>query len=187
MKETAHHKKSLIYLAGFMGSGKSTIGPILANTLGFEFVDIDKFIEKKVQKRIVDIFATEGEQAFRAVEHLSLKEIAARDRCVVSLGGGTIANEENFQLIRESGIIVYLQLSPEEILQRVHHRTDRPLLTSADGTRLPKEEMQQRVQDLLQRREQFYGRADVVIQADRKRVGATVDEIARRLRGLVDT
>jgi shikimate kinase len=187
MKETAHHKKSLIYLAGFMGSGKSTIGPILANTLGFEFVDIDKFIEKKVQKRIVDIFATEGEQAFRAVEHLSLKEIAARDRCVVSLGGGTIANEENFQLIRESGIIVYLQLSPEEILQRVHHRTDRPLLTSADGTKLPKEEIQQRVQDLLQRREEFYSRADVVIQADRKRVGATVDEIARKLRGLVDT
>ena len=187
MKETARYKKSLIYLAGFMGSGKSTIGPILANTLGFEFVDIDKFVEKKAQKRIVDIFATEGEQAFRAVEQLSLKEIAARVHCVVSLGGGTIANEENFELIRESGIIVYLQLSPEEILQRVHHRTDRPLLIGADGTKLPKEEIQQRVQDLLQRREQFYSRADVVIQADRKRVGATVDEIARRLRGLVET
>jgi shikimate kinase len=106
---------------------------------------------------------------------------------VVSLGGGTIANEENFQLIRGSGIIVYLQLSPEGIVQRVHHRTDRPLLTSADGTKLPKEEIQQRVQDLLQRREQFYARADVVIQADQKRIGATVDEIARKLRGLVDT
>jgi shikimate kinase len=187
MKETARHRKSLIYLAGFMGSGKSTIGPILANTLGFEFVDIDKFVEKKAQRRIVDIFATEGEQAFRVVEQLSLKEIAARDHCVVSLGGGTIANEENFQLIRGSGIIVYLQLSPEGIVQRVHHRTDRPLLTSADGTKLPKEEIQQRVQDLLQRREQFYARADVVIQADQKRIGATVDEIARKLRGLVDT
>jgi shikimate kinase len=187
MRESDHpHKKSLIYIAGFMGSGKSTIGPILANTLGFEFVDIDKFVEKKAQKRIVDIFASEGEQAFRAIEYMSLKEVAALDHCVVSLGGGTIANEENFRLIRESGIIVYLQLSPEEILQRVHHRTDRPLLTSTDGTKLPMEEIQHRVKDLLRRRELFYSRADVVIQTDRKRVGATVDEIVRKLRGLVD-
>ena len=186
MKESGHQKKSLVYIAGFMGSGKSTIGPILANTLGFEFVDMDKCVEKKAQMRIVDIFATEGEQAFRALEHETLKEVSSRDHCVVSLGGGTIANEENFRLIRESGIIVYLQLSPGEILQRVHHRTDRPLLTGTDGAKLPIEEVQRRVEDLLQRREQFYGRAEVVIQGDRKRVGATVDEIVRRLRGLVD-
>lgn len=186
MKDKEHQKKSLVYLAGFMGSGKSTIGPILANSLGFEFVDIDKLVEQKAGKRIVDIFSTDGEQAFRSIEQMSLKEVAARDHCVISLGGGTIANEENFHLIRESGIIVYLQLSPGEILQRVHHRTDRPLLTAADGAKLPVEEIQQRVMDLLQRREQFYGRADVVIQSDRKRVGATVDEIVRRLRGLVD-
>ena len=187
MKDRDLQKKSLIYLAGFMGSGKSTIGPILANTLGFEFVDIDKFVEKKAEKRIIDIFTLDGEQAFRTIEHASLKEVAARDHCVVSLGGGTIANEENFQLIRDSGIIVYLQLSPDEVLQRVHHRTDRPLLTGAGGVKLPTEEIQQRVQELLKKREQFYGRADVVIQTDRKRVGATVDEIVRRLRGLIDT
>jgi len=186
MKENGHQRKSLVYIAGFMGSGKSTIGPILANTLGFEFLDIDKCVEQKAQKRIVEIFATEGEQAFRSIEFQSLKEVASRHRCVIALGGGTIANEENFRLIRESGIIVYLQLSPGEILQRVHHRTDRPLLTRTDGTKLPMDEIQQRVEDLLQKREQFYGRADVVIQTDRKRVGATVDEIVRRLRGLVD-
>ncbi len=111
MKEKDRQKKSLIYLAGFMGSGKSTIGPILANSLGFEFVDIDKLVEQKAGKRIVDIFAAEGEQTFRAFEQMSLKEVAARSHCVVSLGGGSIANEENFHLIRESGIIVYLQLS----------------------------------------------------------------------------
>ncbi|HTY36133.1 MAG TPA: shikimate kinase [Bacteroidota bacterium] len=189
MKEntSSQQRKSLIYIAGFMGSGKSTIGPILANTLGFDFIDIDKFVESKAQKRIVDIFASEGEQAFRTLEQSSLKEVSMRTHCVVSLGGGTIANEENFQLIHDSGVIIYLQLSPEEILQRVHHRTDRPMLTGADGLRLPVQEVQQRVQDLLQRREQFYSRADVVIQTDRKRVGATVDEIVRKLRGLVDT
>jgi shikimate kinase len=180
------HKKSLIYLAGFMGSGKSTIGPILANTLGYEFVDTDKVVEKKADKRVIDIFTTDGEQAFRALEQASLREIAARTHSVVSLGGGTIADEQNFQLIHGSGIIVYLKLSPDEILHRVHHRTDRPLLTGARGERLPLEEMEKRVQDLLARREQFYARADVVIQTDRKRVGTTVDEIVRRLRGLVD-
>lgn len=186
MKDKVLQRKNLIYLAGFMGSGKSTIGPILANTLGFEFVDIDKFVEKKTEKRIVDIFATDGEQAFRAIERSTLLEVATRDHCVISLGGGTIANEENFRLIRESGIIVYLQLTPEEIVNRVHHRSDRPLLTGADGGKLPADEIQQRVQELLKRREQFYDRADVVIHADRKRVGTTVDEIVRRLRGLVD-
>lgn len=186
MKETGRPKKNLIYLAGFMGSGKSTIGPILANTLGFEFVDIDKVVEQKAGKRIREIFAAEGEQAFRALERASLVEVAGRTQCVVSLGGGTIANEENFQLIRESGVIVYLQLSPEEIAQRVHHRTDRPLLMAPDGTKLSPEEIQQRVGELLTKREQFYSRADVIIQADRKRVGATVDEIVRRLRWLIN-
>jgi shikimate kinase len=179
-------KKSLIYLAGFMGSGKSTIGPILANTLGFEFVDVDRSVERRAQKRVVDIFASGGEQAFRVIERAALEEVAQRDHCVVSLGGGTIASEENFQLIRQSGIIVYLQLPPEEILQRVHHRTDRPLLIDEGGGKLPKEAMERRIQELLSRREEFYARADVVIRTEKKRVGTTVDEIVRRLKGLVD-
>lgn len=186
MKEKGHSKRNLVYLAGFMGSGKSTIGPILANTLGFDFVDIDKFVELKAGKRIREIFTADGEQAFRAIERASLVDVAGRTDCVISLGGGTIANEENFQLIRESGVIVYLQLSPEEITQRVHHRTDRPLLTAADGTKLSPEEIQRRVGELLTKREEFYSRADVIIKADRKRVGATVDEIVRRLRGFID-
>jgi shikimate kinase len=170
-----------------MGSGKSTIGPILANTLGFEFVDVDKSVEKKAQRRIVDIFASGGEQTFRVIERAALEEVAQRGHCVVSLGGGTIASEENFQLIRQSGIIVYLQLPPDEILQRVHHRTDRPLLTDESGGKLSKEVMEQRIQELLARREEFYARADVVIRTDKKRVGMTVDEIVRRLRGFLDT
>ena len=186
MNDRDHPKKSLIYLAGFMGSGKSTIGPILANTLGFEYVDVDRAVEHKAQKRIVDIFASDGEQIFRSIERASLEELSVKQHCVISLGGGTIANEENFQLIRGSGVIVYLQLSPEEIVHRVHHRMDRPLLIGTDGMKLPPEQMRQRVEHLLTTREQFYLRADVVIHADKKRVGSTVDEIVRRLRGLVD-
>jgi shikimate kinase len=183
--ETHPHKKNLIYLAGFMGSGKSTIGPILANTLGYEFVDIDKLIEARAEQRIVDIFATAGEQMFRELERSTLQQVSTRDHCVVSLGGGTIASDENFRLIRESGIIVYLQLSPEEILKRLHFKTDRPMLKNAGGEQLRPEELRERIEELLRRREEFYARADIVVQTDNKRVGTTVDEIVQKLCGYV--
>jgi shikimate kinase len=178
-------RRSLIFLTGFMGSGKSTIGPILANTIGFDFVDIDKVIEQRASKRILEIIFTDGEEKFRAVERQALEDLSALDHHVVSLGGGTIASDENFALIRRSGIIVYLQLSPEEILQRVQHRSDRPLVKDDQGNPLSREALAQRIADLLAQREQYYRRADVVIPADHRRLGSTVDEIVRRLRKLI--
>ena len=178
-------KNKLIYLTGFMGSGKSTIGPILANTLGFEYVDVDKLIEQLSNKRIVDIFGQEGEQSFRAVERNALERLVTKEHCVISLGGGTIANEENFRLIHQSGIVVYLQLSPEEILERVRHRSDRPLLRDPEGNPLTPAQLEQRVKDMLGVRSRFYSRADIIIPSDSKRVGHTVDEIVKRLRGFV--
>ena len=93
------NKKSLIFLTGFMGSGKSTIGPILANTLGYDYLDVDKHIEQKAKKLVSEIFNSEGEQAFRAMEKNALRELTELNHCVISLGGGTIANEENCQLV----------------------------------------------------------------------------------------
>ncbi len=104
---------------------------------------------------------------------------------VVSLGGGTIADEDNFSLIRKNGIIVYIQLSPEEIFQRVRHRPDRPMLKDATGEMLPPALLERRISELLAHREQFYARADVIVPADKKRVGITVDEIVRRIRPLL--
>ena len=175
-----------VFLTGFMGSGKSTIGPILANTLGFQFFDVDKLIELRAGKRVVEIFAQDGEPAFRAHERAALNEIFTHDHCVVSLGGGTVAHQENLRLIRQHGVLVYLALTPEEIFQRVQHRTDRPLLKGSDGQNLPPELMQQRVRELLAVRAPFYEQADVVIPADRLRVGATVDTIVKHLRPFVN-
>lgn len=179
-------KKNLIYLAGFMGSGKSTIGPILANTIGYDFLDIDKVIEATTAKRIVDIFTDSGEQVFRTIERHTLNELCRRDRCVISLGGGTIAHDENFRLIRETGVIVYLQLSPEEIMKRVHFKTDRPMLKNEQGEKLPEAEMRERIVELLKHREEFYRQADIVVKTDQVRVGNTVDEIVRKLRGVIE-
>ena len=180
------HKKSLIFLTGFMGSGKSTIGPILANTLGFEYLDVDRYIEQKTHKRVVEIFNSEGEQAFRVLERCALIELTEFHHYVISLGGGTIANEENCQLVLQKGILVYLKLSPEEIIQRVQYRSDRPMLKDEHGNKLSPPELRNRVLELIARREQFYARADIVITADHMRVGETVDEIANNIHVLID-
>ena len=168
-----------------MGSGKSTIGPILANALGWDFVDIDKNIEQKENQKIVDVFASKGEQAFRKLEHEVLQGLASRNECVVSLGGGTLSTEENFEFIRQKGILIYLQISPDKIFERVRYRTDRPMLKSANGTPLAGEELQKRIDGLLESRERYYSRADIVIPADAMRVGTTVDTIVAKLRGLL--
>ena len=179
------HKKSLIFLTGFMGSGKSTVGPILANTIGFEYLDVDKCIERRAGKKVVDIFQSDGEAVFRTHEQTMLRELAARRQCVIALGGGTIANEENFHLVSRNGVLIYLKLSPEEILQRVQHRNDRPMLKDADGKLLAPPELERRIRELLAHREPYYSRADIVIEADALRVGVTVDEIVKHLRGLI--
>ena len=187
MKDSQHgHKKSLIFLTGFMGSGKSTIGPILANTLGFQYFDVDRHIEQKANKQVAEIFNLEGEQVFRSLERDALLKLTELNHCVISLGGGTIANEENCQLVLQKGILVYLKLSLEEIIQRVQYRSDRPMLKDEHGNQLSPSELKNRVLDLMTRREQFYARADVVINADNMRVGATVDAIMKDIYFMID-
>jgi shikimate kinase len=175
-------RRSLVYLTGFMGSGKSTIGPILANTIGFDFADIDREIERRAGKRISEIFAIDGEETFRTIEYTALEDLSGKENQIVSLGGGTIANEQNFALIRRTGLIVYIQLSAEEIYQRVSRRSDRPMLRASDGSPLPPGQLEARIRILLAEREGYYLKADIIVDSDKRRVGATVDEIARRLR-----
>jgi shikimate kinase len=187
MKENSPlHKKSLVFLTGFMGSGKSTIGPILANTLGYKYVDVDTYIEQKEQKKVVDIFAAEGELAFRSMERTALQELSRQQHCVISLGGGSISNEENVRLVMHSGILVYLKLSPTEIMLRVQHRNDRPMLKDERGNILAPHEMELRIMELLARREPFYMRADIILPTDHMRVGVTVDEIMKHIRGRIE-
>jgi shikimate kinase len=187
MKNSPHrHKKSLIFLTGFMGSGKSTIGPILANTLGFEYIDVDHHIEQKTNKRVEEIFSSEGEQAFRTLEREALLELTELNNCVISLGGGAIANEENCQLVLQKAILVYLKLSPGEIIQRVQYRSNRPMLKDKQGNKLSPSELKNRVLDLMSHREKYYARADVVINADNMHVGATVDEIVKNIHDMIN-
>ncbi len=174
-----HH--SLIFLTGFSGSGKSTIGPLLANSLGFEFIDLDKEIEQAAGKSINRIFSENGEPYFRNLELKTLEEIVCRKDIVVSLGGGVLESDRCFGLIRQHGTLVYLKSSPEILTIRLQHKTDRPLLKSDDGEKLTREEIERKIAALMTKREPRYQKADLVVLTDSKKIGTTVEELTRRI------
>jgi shikimate kinase len=175
-------RRDLVYLTGFMASGKSTIGPILANTLGFDFVDIDAEIVRSTGKRIPDLFAEQGEEGFRSIERAILTAASTRHECVVSLGGGTLASAGNLELIKSTGLLIYLKSDPAQIFRRVRFKSDRPLLLSREGTSLNDDELRERIAFILASREPYYRQADITIRTDEHRVGITVDEIVKMLK-----
>lgn len=174
-------RKERIYLTGFMGSGKSTIGPILANTLGYDFVDVDHAIESAAGKTVNELFREHGEEYFRNLERKLIAQLSTVPHLVVSLGGGTIADRENLRVICATGILVYLKTTPEQLFRRLHHKSNRPVLRTEEGEQLPEEELWARILDLYSRREPFYVKADVIIHTDEVKVGKTVDLLVRKL------
>jgi shikimate kinase len=183
--DAATNRMDRVYLAGFMGCGKSTIGPILANTIGYDFADLDRKIEQAEGRSINEIFAEKGEMHFREIERRELVKVSAMPRAVISLGGGTMTVPENLELILAKGIVVYLKITPEQLFLRLRHRTDRPLLRGADGGQLPDEELRTKIQLLYEAREPLYARANVIIPTDGTKLGLTVDNIVKRLSGLI--
>src|SRR5437870_5642012 len=116
-----------IFLVGFMGSGKSTIGQALASHLKREFVDLDEVIVERAGRSIPEIFSGVGEDYFRALEREALKELAAGQPSVVALGGGAFVSDENRALVREQGIAVWLDCALETIIERLGEDDTRPL------------------------------------------------------------
>jgi shikimate kinase len=117
-----------IVLIGFMGSGKSSIGRLVAGRLGFQFVDTDSVIVKRAGLEIAEIFQRDGEEVFRDLETSALESLAHLQRCVIATGGGVVLREKNRALLRELGFVVLLTASEEVIFQRVSRNSRRPLL-----------------------------------------------------------
>lgn len=172
-------RKKIYYLTGFMAAGKSTIGPILANTLGWNFIDLDKAIEEEEGMKITEIFEQNGEEYFRNKEIEILSSISKKDRLIVALGGGTIANNTNIKLLKETGKLIYLHCSPEMAYKRLVYKRNRPAL-QFDGEELPtKEKFIDRIEKLMAARQKYYDQADYKIDTDNEAVGRTVDKLAR--------
>lgn len=118
----------IVYLIGFMGCGKSTIGKMLSNALGCLFYDTDIEIEKKANKSINMIFEEDGEDKFRNIEKEVLQELSKKKDAVISCGGGIVKSRENIDLMKETGEVIYLEVTPEMIFNRVKNSNNRPLL-----------------------------------------------------------
>jgi shikimate kinase len=139
---------SNIVLTGFMGTGKSTVGRLIAAQLGREFLDMDECIERREQRKISEIFATDGEPAFRRMERALVQELSAKEDLVIATGGGVVLNPDNIKDYSRNGLVVCLTAPAEVILRRVSRETHRPLLE--DG------EKSERIIRLLESRRALY-------------------------------
>ena len=127
--------KENISLIGFMGSGKTTIGKLLAERTGYLFIDLDRIIELSESKTINEIFTCSGEEYFREIESKIIKKVYFNNKCVFACGGGVILRGENMKLIRKNSTVFYLEISPREALNRLKGTSDRPLLQTSDKLR----------------------------------------------------
>lgn len=164
-----------------MGAGKSTIGPILANTIGWDSSDLDVFIEKRVGKKVRQIFEEDGEECFRKIETEILQELSKKNNLVVSLGGGTMASETNLAILKKTGTTIYLKASADSFYKRLRYKRDRPSLRVNESEDFTKEKLVQRINNLMDDRLKYYEQADIIIETDHSSIGKTVDKIVRLL------
>ena len=167
-----HSDRHIVNLAliGFMGTGKTSVGKLVAEQLHFDFLDTDEMIHQRTGRTIADIFAKDGEPAFRAMEHQVVEEISLRKKTVISTGGGLPTNPRNLELLKTRALVVCLWSSPEKIWERVGHQSHRPLLHDPNP--------QQKIKDLLGAREVFYKQADVLINTDTRSLREVAVQVA---------
>ncbi len=161
-----------IVLIGMPACGKSTIGYWLSKKINYPFVDVDRYLEEKENRIISDIFSNEGEEYFRELETKYLKELSEKEGIIISTGGGAVKNKENIDILKENGIIVFLNRTIDDI-SRENHR-NRPLLQNPDNIR-----------KLYDERIKLYRRyADIIIKNDDS-IDVIVDRIITSLKGKI--
>ncbi|MBQ8947202.1 MAG: shikimate kinase [Lachnospiraceae bacterium] len=168
-----------IILIGFMGSGKTTIGIRLSYHMKQPFLDSDKEIERRSRRTISDIFTEDGEQAFREMENAYIRSLldGGLKNHIVSTGGGMAINKDNWLPLKKLGVVVWLRIRPETVLERLANDRSRPLLACDDR--------ETRVKELIEYREPFYkGCSDVIVDVDNKPVERIMDEIFTKSAGV---
>ena len=174
-----------IFLTGFMGCGKTSVGRVLSDRLGYRFVDLDEAVVLQAGSSVKEIFASLGEAEFRRLESQALATVAGGAGVVVSTGGGAgavvptgggaVIAAPNRAIMRQAGCIVNLTASAEAIAARLNGDSERPLLQGDASL--------ERIRNMLETREQFYADADLRIDTTAKSVGAVAAEILDSLKG----
>jgi shikimate kinase len=161
-----------IALIGFMGTGKSSVGQLAAAQLHFTFLDTDHVIEARAGKNISEIFAEQGEPAFRELERKIVGELTSRKRTVISTGGGIPVNPENLASLKTHSLVVCLWASPERIWERVRNQTHRPLLKEADPLA--------KIRKLLEERAPYYRQADVLLNTEMRSLKDVAQQVVHQ-------
>ncbi|HEX9665418.1 MAG TPA: shikimate kinase [Thermodesulfobacteriota bacterium] len=149
-----------IYLLGFMGAGKTSVGKILAKKLRLKFCDLDEIIESECGKTVSRIFSEHGEDFFRDLESMKLRSVSKNSGQIVATGGGIVLRQVNWEVMERAGITVYLKTSPDVVWNRIKNDTSRPLLQV--------EKPFEKVNELLSMRIPLYEKADLIIETENK-------------------
>ncbi|WP_205880959.1 shikimate kinase [Limisphaera ngatamarikiensis] len=163
-----------VALIGFMGSGKSAVGKLVAAELGFDFLDTDEKIEQAAGMSIPEIFRSLGEAGFREWERRIVRSLAGLRNTVIATGGGLPTYDDHLERLKEHSLVVCLWASPEVLFERVRHHTHRPLLQTEDPL--------QRIRELLARREPWYRRADVMIGTEQRSIREVAAQVIHAFR-----
>jgi len=160
-----------LYLVGFMGTGKSTVGRQVARQMDFEFVDSDHEIERLQGKPVAQIFAEEGEPAFRRMEREFIERGHPAKRTVISCGGGLVVPPGMLELLRSRGVVICMHAPIDTIIQRTLHANHRPLLAV--------ENPEQRLRELYAQREELYRRTGTMVLTDKRPLREIVAHVLR--------
>jgi shikimate kinase len=163
-----------ISLIGFMGSGKTTTGKILADWLNFLFIDLDNIIELSLNMPVSDIFEKHGEEYFRNTETNSIKKIYINKNCVFACGGGVVVRRENIEVIKKNSTVIFLHVSPAAAFERLKNEDGRPLLKVQNRLSV--------ITELMEKRDSLYRSAsDFTLDTDFKNPQEVAEEILQRL------
>ncbi len=171
-----------VFLIGYMGAGKTTLGKAFARDLGLTFIDLDWYIEERFHKTVQQIFAERSEEGFRDLERRMLHEVAEFENVVISAGGGTPCFFDNMEYMNQNGETVFLEVSQEVLFRRLKvAKQQRPLLAQKTD-----EELKTFISDALQKRMPHYSKAKHIFQADeledKHQIQQSVDALKKQLK-----
>ena len=165
--------KKVVVLIGHMGSGKSTIGKILAKKLNWRFYDSDREIEKKQKKSIEDIFKEKGETYFRKLEKIYISKLVKRKKSVIAIGGGSVKVQKIRKILKKETISIFLKVDIETLLKRLKNKKNRPLLFNTN--------VEKKIKFLDSERLQIYNEANIIIE-NSKNIQETIEKICNCVR-----
>ena len=176
----------VIFLAGFMASGKSKVGPLIAHATDRAYVDTDEMIVEAAVKPIPEIFQTDGESVFRDIEHECVRRAGEMGDAVIALGGGAVMHDRNWSVIKSAGLCVCIRASADTIFERVTRKAEeRPLLAGLDDV-----DRRARIERMLEEREPYYARADLFVTSDESKspeeTAAETIALLREMEPIVD-